>query len=281
MRLCKLDSGANMNPIVKSWLKGIIPSALRALTKNQGRSEIRLAPTFDSNLVRLPGGLKFRLRPTKEDHSVFQQVFLDNEYRVDGFPQGSSLQHTHNVHDQLLIIDAGANIGASAIWFSLTYPKAIILAVEPDAGNFELLKENCSAFPNITPINAALAPIAGSVFLFDPGKGDWGFRTSAVAVQGGRAVTALTIEDLIKLCPKARPFILKVDIEGAEDELFRTPSPSLSRFPLVAIEIHDWMLPGQANSQSFLRWHVDHKRDLLFNGENAFSFSTRQSNQLD
>ena len=54
------------------------------------------------------------------------------------------------------ILDCGGNIGTSAVFFANYYPDAKITAVEPDAGNFQLLEINTKAYPNVKCINAAL-----------------------------------------------------------------------------------------------------------------------------
>ena len=70
---------------------------------------------------------------------------------------------------------------------------------------------------------------------------------------------------------KATPFLLKIDIEGAEEELFSQNTDRLAAFPLIIIELHDWMLPGRASSRPFLRWHAEQDRDFVLAGENVFS----------
>jgi hypothetical protein len=56
-----------------------------------------------------------------------------------------------------VIVDAGANIGTSAVFFARKWPGARILALEPEAGNFALLLRNVSECPNVVPIRAAPA----------------------------------------------------------------------------------------------------------------------------
>ena len=45
-----------------------------------------------------------------------------------------------------IIIDCGANIGISVIYFKQFYPDSTVIAFEPDSSNFELLEKNVSAF---------------------------------------------------------------------------------------------------------------------------------------
>ena len=47
------------------------------------------------------------------------------------------------------ILDAGSNVGMSSLLFALFYPKAIVIAVEPQADNFDILQLNARRFGNI------------------------------------------------------------------------------------------------------------------------------------
>ena len=55
-----------------------------------------------------------------------------------------------------IVLDAGANIGASAIYFARRYPNARIFALEPEQENYDLLLRNTHRYHNIIPIKAAL-----------------------------------------------------------------------------------------------------------------------------
>ena len=112
----------------------------------------------------------------------------------------------------------------------------------------------------------------GTLYLNDPGAGEWAFRTADRPMENGYAVDALTLEDVMP-ASGVTPFILKIDIEGAESDLFSRHCDALNQFPVVVIELHDWMLPGESNSRNFLQWHVEMKRDFVQMGENAFSIS--------
>jgi hypothetical protein len=83
----------------------------------------------------------------------------------------------------------------------------------------------------------------------------------------------LTIPDLVRFAQakeKAAPFILKIDIEGHEDQLFHSKTDWLRLFKVVVIELHDWMLPGTANSRNFLKQITKYDFDMVFVGENVF-----------
>jgi hypothetical protein len=69
------------------------------------------------------------------------------------------------------------------------------------------------------------------------------------------------------------PFLLKLDIEGAEKTLFDGDCSTIDQFPLVVMEPHDWLLPGQLTSHGFFRFHADACRELVVNHENIASIA--------
>jgi FkbM family methyltransferase len=172
----------------------------------------------------IPGSrIKVQLRLGSSDISVFNGIFrwLEYGWDLDRKPQ--------------TIIDGGAYIGLSAIYFTMRYPGVRIVAVEASEQNFELLVRNTSAFPNIQPVHAALWPAAGALVLTDPGTGLWGLQVKEAVEQDGAvpggggqsvdSVRAITIDDIIREHSLDRIDLLKVDIEGAEKELFGQPGP--------------------------------------------------------
>ncbi len=205
---------------------------------------------------------------------VCEQIFFNRDYAIDRWQRHEDILKFYRECDDPVIIDAGANIGASAVWFALSYPKATVVAVEPERGNYELLKKNAAAFPSILPVNAAISANSDSLYLTDPGTGAWGFRTASQPDSQSYRVDALTVEQLLAK-KKGTPFILKIDIEGAESDLFSRTPEEFDRFPLLIIELHDWMLPGKRTSRNFLNWHVQRDRDFVHHGENIFSISNK------
>ena len=51
-----------------------------------------------------------------------------------------------------LIIDAGANVGYTTLFYANRWPGVRILAVEPELNNCRLLRMNCSDYSNVTII---------------------------------------------------------------------------------------------------------------------------------
>lgn len=221
----------------------------------------------------LPGGKKFEFRPSVADREVCRQVFINQDYDLKRLQRYGDIMGWYQQSEKPVIIDAGANIGAASLWFSLTFPKAKIIAVEPDIGNFNVLSSNCREVSNVIPLQAAIASAAGSLFLSDPGGGGWAYRTKKVESPESYVVKAMTIEEIFEFSESGTPFLLKIDIEGAEADLFSRHSELFDKFPLIIIELHDWMLPSEGTSTHFLRWHTEKNRDFVHINENIFSIS--------
>lgn len=143
------------------------------------------------------------------------------------------------------ILDAGAHIGAAARWFAARFKPCVVAALEPAADNYALLVKN--AAQDIHVVHGALVGIPTPVRVIDPGGGTWGYRTEPVETYGARTVTGVTVRDILAGYPGREPFIAKLDIEGAEKDVFEAPDLSwIDRFPAIVCELHDRFRPGCA-----------------------------------
>jgi FkbM family methyltransferase len=173
-----------------------------------------------------------------------------------------------------LIVDCGANIGASAVWFSGRYPEAKIVAIEPAPDNIRLLRRNVAEF-DVDVVEAAVGLADGHSFLDASITDALGQR---VAVDGGGTqVQVLSLSTIVGRHNDTVPFFLKVDIEGAEKTLFEGGWEILDRFPIIALEPHDFCIPGDRISSAFFRYHASRGRDFLFANENIFSIKYESS----
>ncbi len=170
-----------------------------------------------------------------------------------------------------LILDCGANIGASAKYFAENFPEALVVAVEPEIENFKLLTRNCVE-NNILPVHAGVAANDTKGDVFDPGLGNWGFRVSENNV-GGIELKSIPTLLTRNECINRKPFLIKIDIEGFEENLFSANTGWIQEFPIMIIELHDWMLTNQANSRNFLKTISTYHRDFVYIGENVFSIA--------
>lgn len=182
---------------------------------------------------------RVHLRAGTSDVATFFQIFHDLEYQLDG----PAAVRT--------IIDAGANIGLSSVFFARRYPSATVVAMEPETSNFELLQKNVASYRGIVPLQAALWSRDATLDVTDPGTGKWGYQVTDRS-DGGQPVVqrvnALTVGTVMERAGFDRVDILKLDIEGAEKEVLDASSGWIDKVGLIVAELHDRFRPGCSRS---------------------------------
>src|SRR5687768_10523250 len=165
------------------------------------------------------------IRPCPSSHYVLRELFEDQEYeqvRLFDLPPDPT------------IVDLGGNIGLSVRWFLTRYPAARITVLEPDGANLELLKMNCRdaiAAGQVTPIQAFAAAADGQAEI-DRSDLAWGFKKrdpSSNQSPQTELIPCLSMPSLLQTGGIAHVDLLKVDIEGAERELFGDCHPWIGR----------------------------------------------------
>jgi len=213
------------------------------------------------------------VRRGTSDEPMIGQIFKNNEYAIAGrLRRGSEimafLEGRRAAGQRPLIVDAGANIGASAVYFALTFPGARIVAIEPEEQNFRLLQKNVEGL-DVRCLHAALAANPGHVKVVDPGEDNWGYRTEPAE----SGIPCVSVPEIYQQeCSAAVfPFLVKIDIEGAEADVFASNFGWFDRTPLVIMEPHDWLLPKRGTSRAFLQCVAGKPRDFIIVGENIYS----------
>lgn len=199
------------------------------------------------------------LRKNSTDLSTFIQVFLRKEYQFD-LP-----------FEPHVIVDAGANIGLSALYFTNRYPSARIIAIEPENGNFNQLKVNTTKHRNIELLHCAISNDSNSLNLLDDGKGEWGYETVAAGTNTSanaiQEVKAVSVQALMQQFEIEIIDLFKIDIEGHERELFADKVDTwLPNCRCIVVEIHDHMREGA--SKSVFSAINNYNFDMQISGEN-------------
>lgn len=213
----------------------------------------------------------------KDHFYAAYQCFYRNQYEVPS-PLFSAAVHTDAVEAryqglvrrgvQPLIVDCGANIGASVLWFMNRYPAARVIAVEPAAANLVLLRQNVAGL-DVAIVAGGVGAADGILRLDGNSKAPLSFRV--IEGGAGHEVELFSLASVLEYAGDAEPFILKVDIEGGEQALFSSDPAIIARFPVIILEPHDFCMPGKGVSQPFLSFHAAQGRDFLFANENIFS----------
>ncbi|SFN41236.1 methyltransferase, FkbM family [Variovorax sp. OV329] len=209
------------------------------------------------------------------DVSVVRQIFVQEDYAVESQDHAAALQRFYDSilesGRRPLIIDCGGNTGLATRYFAETYPGATVVCVEPEEKNMAMARLNNPE----TEVSFLLAGIGNSdawADIVDPGRGNWAYRTETSDTGKTQIISVNSIlgDPQYQDCT---PFIIKIDIEGFEENLFEKNTEWLDAFPLLIIELHDWMLPKQATSHNFLQAISQKNRDFIYRNENVFSIS--------
>ena len=192
--------------------------------------------------IELFSGTKLIVRNHEHsDYSVFKQIFNDEEYGL----VLSIFKLNKNFKDQLInIIDAGANVGYTSVYFAVNLKNVKIYAVEPSDKNAIVYQKNqdfLSNGSNLKLYQKALSENDNKFYEtesnFRDGK-DWSITTKEV--EDG-LLEGISIAKIIKENSLNYISLLKIDIEGAERFIVKKENDLsyLKITQIIAIEIHD------------------------------------------
>ncbi|GHB40275.1 FkbM family methyltransferase [Mongoliitalea lutea] len=170
---------------------------------------------------------------SSSDIEVFEQIFNFQEYASI-----CVLLNENNIAGAIL--DLGANIGLSSIYFSKHVDNSTVLAVEPDPKNFVVLSKNIASYPQINALKYSISHKENLRFAisddFRDGK-DWS-KTVKANTQG--EIKGITIPQLIEKYRLTEIALLKMDIEGYEKYIFEEGDLGfLSIVKVIAVEVHE------------------------------------------
>ena len=236
-----------VNTLRYIWLTKVVA---RLFSLRKGGSKYRLGK-LDSKGLHYP--LYFRYNSS--DACVFSQIFILNEY--------SGIRITHAD----LIIDCGANVGYSSAYFLSRFPDASVIAIEPDPRNFELLRMNLGSYGDRVRIieSAIWTDSVGLKINAHPTGDSMEWATTVTEALDGEVpdISAIDIGRILAESGKASIDILKMDIEGAEEEVFqRNYKNWLGNTNVIAIELH-----GQQRRRIFERTLADYPFESERSGE--------------
>ena len=185
-------------------------------------------------------GRRYLMRPTSMDLYTAGEIFADGVY-----DQIFSLLTPHE--EVKAILDLGGNIGMATEYLLRTYQNAVVVTVEPDLKNMELLRLNLKEEleeRRVVDVHGAFW-FEDALIQFHPAsnpiKVNEGYVTAGEEVsEGSVQVQGSTINRLcsyFKDDPSAIDLI-KVDIEGAEEYLFKGDLSWISKTRCLAVEFH-------------------------------------------
>lgn len=161
-----------------------------------------------------------------------REIFSRNDYYVE------------LDRDDPVIVDAGAYIGDTTLYFKQIYPRARVFALEPYPPSFALLSKNImeNQLSGVELLQVALSPTTGEVTLHADISGyDW-FTTVSYLQNGwdkrqktkAIKVKGVTLSQLVE-----GPIdLLKMDIEGMEVSVLKSLRGQFERIRNIIAEVH-------------------------------------------
>ena len=233
--------------------------------------------------LKVPG-LAGPLHLRRRDLAIFWQIMVMRENDFGNLPQTTRIQESYKSilgeGNRPVVIDCGGHVGLSALWFASRFPEAQVYSIEPDAENFELLQTNARVYSQIVPLRGGVWSRSCDLEIRNPSSGSASFQLQEVHASGSEAgsesgpgvLRGYTIDEIFRSEAKNRLFLVKIDVEGAEAELFQGPTEWMDDTTTVVIELHDWLLPGQGTSRSFFKRLSERSFDVVLRGENLLLF---------
>lgn len=182
---------------------------------------------FSISLTAFPGKKVF-LRTYAGDIDIFYEIFYKEIYQLP------------NESNNNLVIDAGANVGFAALFFLKEMPDATIYCIEPDPDNFKFLKKNLKAEIENGKIKLIMAGLSGKdgVMSLEPNFFKYNSNLVEVPVEGAVQVITYKVETFFKNFVSGKVDLFKMDIEGAEENIFENDVSWLNNVDQLLIEFH-------------------------------------------
>ena len=184
---------------------------------------------------------KIKFSKNKKNYNFYYPI--NEKRRTEGLKKmllGVTYPRVKNLNPKL-ILDVGANLGATSMFFAINYPKARIISFEPTEMNFRWLQKNTQEFKNITRIKkgAYFKDTNAKIFL-DPENGgrnsiykDWTNSDKYELVELINLGKFLESHNLVKKID-----ILKIDTEGCEIDILNSIEHHLKNIQVIYLEYH-------------------------------------------
>lgn len=199
------------------------------------------APLFKLKIIKIRlNNYKYPIyiRPNTADYITFIQIFITEEYK---FEINKSINPS-------IIIDCGANIGLTSIYYKNKYQNAQIIAIEPEINNYSLLMENLKYYSDIICLNNGIWNRKCHLNIINENAPENSFVFNESS-NCDNIIDAISINDIVNEYKLNEIDILKIDIEGSEKMVFSTGCEEwLPLVKVLIVELHDRFVPGSSKS---------------------------------
>lgn len=177
------------------------------------------------------GDIRLLLRANRgADAFIHSEVFEHQYYRLPLLTTPTT------------ILDLGAHIGLTAVYFGRLFPGAQLACVEPVPDNLRLLRRNLALNSIQSAVFAAAINVTDGTVVIAFDKWDYGHRVASAdqfEPEKHEQVAAISVPTICRQLGWSRIGLLKVDIEGHERVLFAGDCDWLTNVDAMCIECHD------------------------------------------
>ena len=171
---------------------------------------------------------KIHLRKKTVDAEVYDYVFIEKYHRPF-----KSIESKKPV-----ILDLGSNIGLTVVDIKDLYPGSEIFAFEMDSENYDLSLLNCKNLRGVHLFNKAVW-YKEMLLQYEKGSSNDAYKIEeGVTKNNAVEVEAISIKEIISANGIKYTDYVKMDIEGAEYEIFQNDLEWLKITSQIKIEVH-------------------------------------------
>lgn len=200
----------------------------------------------------VPNGIKFTLDSL--DPMIFSETFVYDIHFID-----------FNLENKV-ILDAGGFVGDTALYYA--QKGAIVYTFEPDPNNFQKMLKNLELNKEISkrihPLNAAIGFDGWLDFPAGDGGGSSIFNRNFHTIN----VRSHSVGQFLKENNIEDPFLLHLDIKGAEDIVLE--DPALRRFQRIRLEYSPYLNSKMAEFGDYPAWLKGHFEKIGFKNIRTF-----------
>lgn len=178
-------------------------------------------------LIRLRDNTVLQYRLNRGDLWSLREVWIFEAYRLPFQVDSNALP---------VVVDLGCNIGFTSLWISRRYQVNTFVAVEPDASNCAIAEQNFTANNlAVELITAAVGASDGEAYFEASESSNMG----SLQAQGTTKVRLVSMATVLGTLGAGEKIdLLKIDIEGGEQELLMGELSWLDRVRAIIIEFH-------------------------------------------
>ncbi len=165
-----------------------------------------------------------------------KESYQDSRTIYETYIKGEYAQLYKAIKPNTTLIDIGANIGDTAIYFAMNPNVKRVLAFEPIPNNYKRAAENIRKSPfsdKITLFNIGIAEKTGSIKISRETDGTPATRLSEI---DGRGNTKIKLRNLNEVLKGKRKIAIKCDCEGSEADIFN--NANLGEVYAIQLEYH-------------------------------------------